>query len=155
MSHYAMLFSFVGAVNAKLAAMLSNRSMPGSTVIPVLAYPDLVEAVRWLCDAFGFTVRLQIGEHRAQLNAGDGAVVVTKSDHPAGKGHSIMVRVEDVAAHCELAARYGAKILNQPSDFVYGERQYSVEDPSGRVWTFSQSIADVDPRDWGGIPGQR
>ena len=39
-----------------------------------------------------------------------------------------------------------------PTDFPYGERQYSVEDPGGHRWTFSQSIADVDPRTWGGEP---
>jgi uncharacterized glyoxalase superfamily protein PhnB len=34
---------------------------------------------------------------------------------------------------------------------MYGERQYSAEDPWGHRWTFSQTVADVDPRDWGGI----
>ena len=54
--------------------MLSNRSMPRATVIPVLAYPDVHKAAAWLRDAFGFTLRLRIGNHRVQLNAGDGAV---------------------------------------------------------------------------------
>jgi hypothetical protein len=42
--------------------MLANRSMPLSTVTPVLVYPDLAKAVDWLCDAFGFTERLRINE---------------------------------------------------------------------------------------------
>ncbi len=58
--------------------MRSNRSMPGGTVIPELAYPDVAEAAAWLCEAFGFTVRLAIGDHRIQLNVGDGAVVLTR-----------------------------------------------------------------------------
>lgn len=37
-----------------------------------------------------------------------------------------------------------------PTDFPYGERQYSAEDVGGHGWTFSQSIADVDPSIWGG-----
>ena len=57
--------------------MQQNRSMPASTVIPVLAYPSVPEAIAWLAAAFGFTLRLGIGDHRAQLNAGDGAVVIT------------------------------------------------------------------------------
>jgi uncharacterized glyoxalase superfamily protein PhnB len=57
--------------------MLTNRSIPRSTVIPVIPYPDLGEAVTWLCDVFGFTLRVRIGDHRAQLNVGDGAVVAT------------------------------------------------------------------------------
>jgi len=32
---------------------------------------------------------------------------------------------------------------------IFGERQYTVEDPWGNRWTFSQSIADVDPAAWG------
>jgi len=60
--------------------MLANRSIPNCTVIPELAYADVGEAADWLCDAFGFTVRLRIGNHRAQLNVGDGAMVVTERD---------------------------------------------------------------------------
>ena len=37
-----------------------------------------------------------------------------------------------------------------PTDFPYGERQYTALDFSGRAWTFSETIADVDPREWGG-----
>ena len=42
--------------------MRQNRSMPASTVIPVLAYPAVPEAVAWLSAAFGFTLRLGIVE---------------------------------------------------------------------------------------------
>jgi uncharacterized glyoxalase superfamily protein PhnB len=58
--------------------MLTNRSMPECTVIPVLSYPDVGQAIDWLCPAFGFTLRLRIGDHRAQLAIGDGAIVITK-----------------------------------------------------------------------------
>src|SRR3989475_9687424 len=56
--------------------MRTNRSMPSSTVIPVLVYPDAAEAVDWLCGTFGFTERLRIGSHRSQLTVGDGTIVV-------------------------------------------------------------------------------
>jgi uncharacterized glyoxalase superfamily protein PhnB len=134
--------------------MLANRSCPRSTVIPELAYPDVGEAARWLCDAFGFTVRLMIANHRAQLNVGDkgdGAMVVTEGE--GGGGHGVMVRVEDVHAHHERARQHGARIVRPPADHPYGERQYTAEDPGGHRWTFTQSIADVDPTEWGGTPG--
>jgi uncharacterized glyoxalase superfamily protein PhnB len=135
--------------------MLQNRSMPASTVIPVLAYADVAEAVAWLAAAFGFTLRLGIGNHRAQLNVGDGAIVVTAggSDGEAPRGHSVMIRVADVDAHHARAQAHGARIVSSPTDHPYGERQYSALDHAGHAWTFSQSIADVDPRDWGGLPG--
>jgi uncharacterized glyoxalase superfamily protein PhnB len=129
----------------------ANGSMPASTVIPVLAYPSVAEAVAWLSAAFGFTLRLGIGDHRAQVNAGDGAIVITAGAAPgAGGRDSIMIRVDDARAHCERARRHGAAIAMEPTDFPYGERQYTAVDFSGRAWTFSESIADVDPRDWGG-----
>ncbi|HEY2844444.1 MAG TPA: VOC family protein [Bryobacteraceae bacterium] len=136
--------------------MLANRSIPQSTVIPELGYPDVGEAVAWLCAAFGFTVRLRIANHRAQLNVGDGAMVVTQIN-PGGKvdgTSSVLVRVENADGHCEHARRHGALILREPADYPYGERQYSVQDLAGHRWTFTQSIADADPRDWGGSPGQ-
>ena len=37
------------------------------------------------------------------------------------------------------------------TDFEYGERQYSAEDPAGHQWTFSETLRDVAPEEWGGI----
>ncbi len=34
----------------------------------VLFYPDVGEAVDWLCRSFGFVERLRIGDHRSQLS---------------------------------------------------------------------------------------
>lgn len=130
--------------------MIRNRSVPDVPVMPVLAYPDVVEATGWLCDAFGLRLRLRIGEHRAQLLCGDGAVVATQGDEPDG-GHSLLVRVEDADAHHDRALAHGARIVSQPTDYPYGERQYTAIDLGGHHWTFSQSIADVDPADWGGV----
>lgn len=138
-------------------ALPTNRSMPACTVIPVLVYQDVGDAVEWLCRTFGFSERWRAGNHRAQLAVGDGAVVV--SELPAGQGgdagdqqagHCVMVRIEDVDAHHEHARECGARVLHPPTDFPYGERQYAVEDLAGHRWDFSQSIADVAPEDWGG-----
>jgi uncharacterized glyoxalase superfamily protein PhnB len=125
----------------------SNRSVPSVSVIPELPYRDVRESAEWLCRAFGFRERLQIGDHRAQLVFGDGAVIVIQGE--AGPSH-VLVRVEDADAHRGRAEAAGATILSEPTDWPYGERQYTAEDPGGHRWTFSQSIADVDPADWGG-----
>ena len=137
--------------------MRANRSIPVPTVIPVLTYPDVREAVAWLGAAFGFTERLRIGEsHRSQLNAGDGALIVADvhgdrvPPRPGEVTHSVMVRVEDAHGHCERAREHGARIVMEPTDFEYGERQYAAEDPFGHRWTFSQTLADVAPEEWGG-----
>jgi uncharacterized glyoxalase superfamily protein PhnB len=134
--------------------MLSNRSMPRSTVLPELAYPDIGEAITRLCDAFGFTLRIRIGDHRAQLNVGSGAVILIEPDRDVSLKTAVMVRVEDVNGHYERTRRSGMKIVREPRDYPYGERQYNVEDFAGHHWCFSQSIADVDPREWGGTPSE-
>jgi uncharacterized glyoxalase superfamily protein PhnB len=135
----------------------SNRSIPRATVIPVLIYPDVPEAVDWLAHAFGFAERVRIGEnHRAQLSFGDGAVIIgdvrndRRPPRPGEITHSVMVRVDDAHAHCQRARERGARILMEPTDFEYGERQYTAEDPAGHQWTFSETLADVAPEEWGG-----
>lgn len=137
--------------------MRENRSIPGATVVPVLTYPDVRKAVAWLTQAFGFEERVRIGEdHRSQLRFRDGGLIVAdvRGDRrPPRQGevtHSVMVRVEDARAHRDRARAHGARIVMEPTDFEYGERQYSAEDPFGHLWTFSETLADVAPEEWGG-----
>ena len=135
--------------------MIWNRSIPRATVIPVLAYVYASEAAAWLCEAFGFRVRLRVDTHRVQLNVGDGAVIVRELrdyeiDAPLGLGHSITIRVDDVDSHCSWAREHGARITQEPCTYPYGERQYVAEDPAGHSWTFSQSVVDLLPEEWGG-----
>jgi uncharacterized glyoxalase superfamily protein PhnB len=134
-----------------------NRSIPASAVIPVLIYPDVRDAVAWLGRAFGFVERVRIGDnHRSQLIVGDGAVIVgdvrdeRRPPRPGEVNHSVIVRVEDVDAHCERARLHGAQIVSEPTDFEFGERQYTAADPAGHQWTFSETLADVAPESWGG-----
>jgi uncharacterized glyoxalase superfamily protein PhnB len=138
--------------------VLSNRSIPDAPVVPVLTYPDVRRAVAWLETAFGFSERVRIGaDHRAQLRAGGGAVIVadeggerTAPGPSTGVTHAVMVRVEDAAAHCERARAAGARIVAEPEDLPFGERQYQAEDLAGHRWTFSQTLSDVEPESWGG-----
>lgn len=131
-----------------------NRSMPANTVIPVLLYPDLRAAVAWLGAAFGFDERLRVGDHRAQLCFGSACIVVAQSDPPYPLGvnstHATMVRVANLAPHYRRAAAAGARIASAPTDYAFGERQYTAVDLGGHVWTFSQTIADCEPAAWGG-----
>lgn len=135
----------------------ANRSIPHATVIPVLVYPDVREAVRWLSEIFGFQERLQIADHRAQMVVGDGAMIVAEyvdRDHRPVPGadyltHVVIVRIPDVQAHYERVKASGAEILGPPQDFEYGERQYFVKDIGGHHWTFSQTLTDADPGEWG------
>ena len=136
--------------------MRPNRSIPNATVIPELGYNDVRAAAAWLCEKFRFEERLSIADHRVQLLIGEGAIVVTEQhvDQDQGRvdlAHSVLVRINDVDQHYENALSQGVKIIRTPQSYPYGERQYTAEDIGGHVWTFSQTIADIDPQAWGGV----
>ena len=150
--------------------MISNRSAPAGTIVPSLIYNDVAGAIDWLCDVFGFKERLRAGEDgkvgHAQLAIGQGGVMLGASRIGQGfasapdsaelrppraneVSQTLLVRVEDVDAHYEHAKQRGARILQPPTTHPYGERQYTAADLEGHRWTFSQSVADVNPEDWG------
>ena len=142
--------------------MKRNRSMPASDVIPELVYPDIADAAQWLCAAFGFAERLRIADHRIQMTVGSGAIVLVSGKVPSSGSlsHAIMVRVEDVDSHFARARKAGATVSGAPVTYPYGERQYAAHDLAGHRWVFSQTVADIDPGEWGGVlmakgdPGQ-
>ena len=145
---------------ARGTAMLKkNRSAPDVAVIPVLYYPDVRAAVEWLTTALPLTGRLRIGDHRCQLLHGNGAIVIanrgghadaTPSTLQGPGAHSVMLRVTGIDELFERAKAAGVRVLTEPADHMYGERQCSFVDPWGRPWTLSETIFDSDPADWGG-----
>jgi len=130
--------------------MRTNRSVPPCPVIPVLIYPDPGVAAEWLSKAFGFTVRLRIANHRIQMRAGAGCFTIAEGDEKPDRSHIIQVRIDDAKGHCERARAAGAMILTEPTDHMYGERQYNVQDFYGHRWDFTETLADVEPESWGG-----
>ena len=136
---------------------LRNPSVPPAWVVPVLTYDDVDAAVDWLVRVLGFAERVRIGDHRAQLAYGDGAVIVADATHGRGVlpqdapvNQSLLVRVDDIDGHHRAALAAGGQIRSEPADQPFGERQYSVIDPGGHLWTFTESIAELRPEDWGG-----
>jgi uncharacterized glyoxalase superfamily protein PhnB len=146
--------------------VIENRSAPGP-MIASLCYEDLEQAIVWLDEAFGFVEQYRYGPPDgiagAQLQLGEAVVMLF--DPRVGHGvaddfvfraprrneatQTIGVRVEDVDAHHERARAAGGRILLELQTYEFGERQYSVEDFAGHLWTFSQSVADVAPESWG------
>jgi len=139
--------------------VITNRSAPGATIVPILIYADVARAIDWLRDAFGFTERLRAAHggvvSHAQLVAGDGALMMGRQGaefRPPRAGEVqqyVLVAVDELDAHFERAKRAGARIVQPPHDTPFGERQYTAEDPEGHRWTFSQTVADVAPERWG------
>ncbi len=131
---------------------MNNRSAPPCTIIPVVAYPDVAAAVSWLESAFGFRVRLRIGSHRVQMWFGAACLVIGErgSKDEWATRSSTMLRVPDVDAWCARAIEQGARLIHAPQTHVYGERQATLQDFGGHLWTLTQTVDDVDPAAWGG-----
>jgi len=145
--------------------ILKNRSAPAATIVPILIYEDVSQAIEWLCRTFGFTERLR-AEHggatsHAQLAVAEGAIMLGRQGGPyqAPQGAYVtayvLVAVDHVDKHYQHAKQCGADIVQPPTDMPFGERVYTARDPAGHWWTFSQHIADVAPEEWGAkTPGR-
>ena len=136
-----------------------NRSAPNAAVIPVLYYPDVPEAVEWLTTALPFTERLRNSETRRQLVHSNGAIVVATPgahayDAPSTLqspgAHSVTLRVMGVDALFGRTKAAGARVLAEPADHMYGERQCSFLDPWGHRGRFRRRFSIPTRPDWGG-----
>jgi uncharacterized glyoxalase superfamily protein PhnB len=131
-----------------------------------LAYLDAAAAIDWLCDAFGFQIRLKVeGEHgrieHSELVYGEGLIMVSQENadsdrhwkrllrSPASLGgsttQSIMFFVDDANAHCAHARARGARIIEEPAVHDYGEdywadRSYGALDLEGHLWWITQRL---------------
>jgi len=145
--------------------MVSNRSAPTATVVPVLIYEDVGEAINWLCRAFGFTERLRHAGRdgtvsHAQLAIAEGAIMLGRQGdtfrppRPGEVSQYVLIHVDDVDRHFEHAKQFGARIVKSLTNMPFGERLYTAEDHAGHRWTFSQHVADVAPEAWGATPAR-
>lgn len=127
-------------------------------------YQDAAKAIDWLCEAFGFEVRLKVeGEGGAivhsELVFGDGVVMVSEEDRNKAKGgpgrspkavggantQKLMIYVDDVEAHCARARAAGGKVTYEPAVSDYGEaywadKSYECEDPEGHRWWICERL---------------
>ncbi len=134
--------------------MSSAISAGQATVISCLRYRNAVQAIKWLCEAFGFEEHLVVpGDNdtiaHAQLRFGSGMIMLGSArDDDFGRfvkpmdgtdaptTQSCYVIVPDVDGHCEKARAAGARIVSEPEDQDYGGRLYSCRDVEGHVWSF-------------------
>lgn len=146
-----------------------NPPAPGwPRIASGLTYRDPGRMIDWICDAFGFEVKLKVeGEdgqiEHSELTYGDGLIMVggerPAASNPRNWGVSmsapgslnmattqyLLVHVDDVDAHCAHARAAGAIIVDEPQVHDYGEdywvdRSYGARDPEGHLWWFSQRL---------------
>lgn len=113
----------------------------------------------WYIAVFGFAEHLRIGDgHRSQLGlpGAPAAELVVAEVRPGRRtpdherSHQVMLKVSDVAVLVERALAEGAVLVEPPHDWMYGERQATIDDPFGHQWVLTQTLSDVSPEQWGG-----
>ena len=141
-------------------------------ITSAVVYVDAAAAIKWLCKAFNFQVRLQVEgaggriEH-CELSYGEGVIMIAQEnpDSPSPwrrllrsprsiAGHvtqTLMIYVDDADAHCAHARSGGATIVEEPATHDYGEdhwsdRSYGAIDPEGHVWWITQRVRDKAAR---------
>src|ERR1700743_120503 len=131
-----------------------------------LCYDNAAAAIDWLCNCFGFEVRLKVeGDGgsivHSELTYGEAVVMVANSgrnprhpEFPPGASprsiggantQSLMLYVDSVDEHCARARAAGATILDQPSVHDYGEEYWSDRssgalDCEGHMWWFTERL---------------
>ena len=138
-----------------------------------LHYRDPQAALAWLERAFGLEPVLLV-------YGADGGLAFARIDGqvgvvPAGPGRpgpeaaggasteTVTIALsDDVDAHCARARAAGAKIVVEPRQEFYGDRNYVAADLEGRLWCFSQKVSEGGPPPDGwrvefpkGLPGRR
>jgi PhnB protein len=128
-------------------------------ITPYLLYEDVVGALEWLTNAFGFHERMRITEPKGKVSHAEmdlaGGVIMMGA--PGGSFESpkrhgkvsvlVSVYVDDVDQHFAQAKGAGAEIISEPEDKFYGDRSYMAADLEGHQWSFAQHVRDVSPEE--------
>ena len=149
---------------------MKNPPRGWSRINPTVFYDDAAAAIEFLCQAFGFELRLKVeGEngrvvHSELVLGPDGMIGVSSAGAAAGEkpwkalmgsprsagGRNtqlIGIFVDDADAHCARARAAGATIFYEPETQDYGDdywsdRSYGAVDPEGHHWWFMQRVRD-------------
>ena len=131
-----------------------------------VVYRDAAAAIDWLCNAFGFEVRLKVeGENgrieHSELTYGEGLIMVAQETADAAREwkralrsprslhgattQSLMFFVDDAEAHCAQARACGARIVEELAVHDYGQdywadRSYGALDPEDHMWWITQRL---------------
>jgi len=128
------------------------------TIFPILRYRDARASIRWLCEAFGFSLVFSVPEQgeyvrHARLRLGQSLIMVgsVRPDDGIASPQSLgaatqmlAVYVEDPDAHFARAQSAGARILAPPYNTDFGSREYHVVDLEGHPWTFGTFRPSAD-----------
>lgn len=132
-----------------------------NSVTPYLIIRGAAKALDYYKQVFGarVMVRMDAGEGKvahAEIKVGD-SVVMLADEQPemgfvapesiGGSPVCLMLYVPDVDTVFERAIAAGAKQLRPLENQFYGDRNGTLTDPFGHVWTIGTHVEDVSPEE--------
>jgi PhnB protein len=129
------------------------------TATPYLIIKGAARALDFYKKAFGATELMRMPDSdgkigHAEIKIGNSPIMLAdefpdrgyKSPQSlGGTAVSIMLYVENVDKTVERAVSEGAKVTKAVQDQFYGDRNGTISDPFGHVWTISTHVEDVTP----------
>jgi len=125
---------------------------PDPQVVPYLLYEDAGAAMDWLTRVFGFAERLRDEQddgivRHGELLLDNGGVIMLGSPGPGFRGPArlgevtqlLCVTITDLEDHRARAQAAGAAV-SEISVRAGQARSYSVDDPEGHRWYFSEPL---------------
>ena len=130
-----------------------------SSVVPYISVKGASDAIGFYKKAFGaeekFLLAMPDGKvAHAELKIGDSLVMLAEEmDHPdaitksprtlGGVTGGLALYVADCDAVFNRAVAAGGKVRRPLANQFYGDRNGTIEDPFGQVWTISTRVEDV------------
>lgn len=125
---------------------MNNESNPAPTVWPTLQAHDAHALIDFLVGTLGFVKTAAYEDDglvmHAQLDWPEGGGIMMGSYKPGGEwsrepgtfgAYVVTDRVDDLYAQVKDA---GATIVREVADQDYGNREFTIADPEGNLWSF-------------------
>lgn len=126
-------------------------------VCPYLCIDGAAAAIDFYKKAFGATERMRMDAPGGKIGHAeidiDGALIMLADEYPemgfrgptstGGSPVLIHMYVRDVDAFCKRAVEAGATLLRPVEDQFYGDRNGTLRDPYGHVWSVATHIEDL------------
>lgn len=129
------------------------------TIVPNLRVADVAASVRFHQDVLGFTTELALPDENgglvhASVRRGDACIMFGPLDSPwgamspdgLGKGVVLSTTLgddEDVDALFAHARDAGARVVQEPTDQFWGNRDWGIADPDGYQVFVSKEVRQV------------
>jgi PhnB protein len=142
---------------------MATKAIPDGyhSATPYLIVTGAADAIEFYKRAFGAVELFRMAKPdgkvgHAEIRIGD-SVIMLADEHPdmgyrspsslGGSSVSIMLYMEDVDGVFARALEAGARAQRGVADQFYGDRNGTIEDPFGHVWTIATHVEDVPPEE--------